>query len=226
MVGSWRESSRGLGSAPEYDPHGPPVAWLPLLGFPAPSAFLGIGKRLRRVCLARLCSAFRLLRPLDALLLPNRSGFVSRRIRSWGSPFRGFPSGLAGCASRRPCPSWSSWRTSRIARVRPLPSSVGCVQVTFRDLSVSGVRSSCRWPLGLRREPTPLLVFQPSRVFPLPATTRPLSCLLSCTSRCRAPKRSRSLCSRVSVRRKVGLSLARPPTLMSFSSSSLFEHPL
>jgi hypothetical protein len=35
-----------------------------------------------------------------------RSGLVSCRWRSWGSPYRGFPSRPAGRASRPPCPSW------------------------------------------------------------------------------------------------------------------------
>jgi hypothetical protein len=39
-----------------------------------------------------------------------RSGPVSCRWRSWGSPYRGFPSRTAGRASRPPCPSWRCCR--------------------------------------------------------------------------------------------------------------------
>jgi hypothetical protein len=41
-----------------------------LLGFLAPTAHEVTGSDLHRVCLTRLCSAFRLSRPLDALLPP------------------------------------------------------------------------------------------------------------------------------------------------------------
>jgi len=94
-----------LGAAPEFYPDGLPVGWRALLGFCAPSAFTVAGSDIHRVCLARFCCAFRFSQPPGALLLPGPSGFVSRRSRSWGSPFRGFPFDEAGVPLGTACPS-------------------------------------------------------------------------------------------------------------------------
>jgi hypothetical protein len=54
---------------------------------------------------ARVRSTFRLSQPPGGLLPATPSGLVSCRWRSWGSPFRAFPSQRSRSASRRPLPS-------------------------------------------------------------------------------------------------------------------------
>jgi len=69
----------------------------------------------------------------------------------------------------------------------------------------------------------PLLGFQPSRVFPFVATTRPLPCLLSCTSPKNVPGQVLRWCSRVSVSNEIGWTLSSLPTLLGFCASSPFR---
>jgi hypothetical protein len=79
-----------LGSASEYDPRRTAALQHPLMGFCFPSTLEASGSDLHRVCLARLCSAFRLSQPPDGLLLPRPSGFISRRWRPWDLPLQRF----------------------------------------------------------------------------------------------------------------------------------------
>jgi hypothetical protein len=50
----------------------------------------GAAASMDRVCLTRTACAFRFSQPLDAFIRPTLAGLVSCRIRSWGSPFRAF----------------------------------------------------------------------------------------------------------------------------------------
>jgi hypothetical protein len=61
---------------------------------PSPSA-LPSGSPHRTGLPLPLCSAFRFSQPLDGLLLPGSRGLFSCPSRSWGSPFRAFPSAAA-----------------------------------------------------------------------------------------------------------------------------------
>jgi hypothetical protein len=65
----------GLDSAPEYDPRQTADRQHPLLEFFDPSALEASGSDRHRVCLARLCYAFRLSQPLDVFFLPKPSRF-------------------------------------------------------------------------------------------------------------------------------------------------------
>jgi hypothetical protein len=77
------------------------------MGFWDPSTLAALGSDLHRVCLTRLCCAFRLSQPLDALFLPVPSGFVSRRWRPWVFRPPEVCSSLAADPTfRRACPSW------------------------------------------------------------------------------------------------------------------------
>lgn len=69
----------------------PLLVWLTLLGFPAPSAYRGLGKRLDRACLTRLCSVFRLLPPPDALLLPKPARLCFTPVTLLGFTLQRFP---------------------------------------------------------------------------------------------------------------------------------------
>jgi hypothetical protein len=60
-----------LSSAPEYDPYRTAAVQPPLLRFSGPSTHEATGSDLRRVCLTRLCYAFRLSQPLDVFFLPQ-----------------------------------------------------------------------------------------------------------------------------------------------------------
>jgi len=61
------------------------------MGFLAPSTSRDVSSDQHRVFLARLCSAFRFSRPLDALLRSRPLGLVSCRFRPWGSCSQRFP---------------------------------------------------------------------------------------------------------------------------------------
>jgi hypothetical protein len=60
------------------------------MGFCCPSTLEATGSDPHRVCLSRLCCAFRLSQPPDALFLPQPSGFVSRRWRPWAFALQRF----------------------------------------------------------------------------------------------------------------------------------------
>jgi len=63
----------------------------PSVGFRPLRRLLGTGSDTRRAYLSRLRSAFRFSQPLDALLHPRPYGFVSCRIRPWGSDLQRLP---------------------------------------------------------------------------------------------------------------------------------------
>jgi len=63
------------------------------------------GSDLHRVYLTRLCSAFGLSRPLDALLRPQPSSLVSCWLRPRASAYRGFPLPIAATPLDARCPS-------------------------------------------------------------------------------------------------------------------------
>jgi hypothetical protein len=62
-----------------------------LLRFHAPTAYRATGSDQHRVCLTRLCCAFRLSQPLDAFFLPKPHGLVSCRDAHGVSPSEVFP---------------------------------------------------------------------------------------------------------------------------------------
>jgi hypothetical protein len=103
----------------------------PLLGFPAPPADEVSGSDLRRVCLTRLRCASRLSRPLDALIPSVASPVLFHTGYALGLlVFRGFPSSVAGSASRRVLPllpfphrRMDDGRGSRGVRIRRVRSS-------------------------------------------------------------------------------------------------------
>jgi hypothetical protein len=178
-VGSRRESSRGLGSAPEYYPGEtarsttvvPPLIWLTLLGFGSPSAHGGHGKRLDRACLTRLCSVFRLLPPPDALLLPKPARLSFTPVALVGFSLQRFPlrngrGRLSASLSLLAFPTVGSLE-SAVRRGPPLREKrVGGLQ-GFELVRSPFVRSvTVRSPTGADSSPG----FQLSRVFPLPAT--------------------------------------------------------
>jgi hypothetical protein len=73
------------------------------------------------------------LNPLTLCSSRIPSGFVSRRCRSWGSPFRGFPPRQVDRASRHRLPLLAFWSASRSPPGVPrLPSEEGnrCARVT------------------------------------------------------------------------------------------------
>lgn len=124
-------SSRGLRSAPEYDPcrtarrtarraeqHARRRAHSP--GVSSPSAFEVAGSDRRRVCLARLCCVFRLSQPLDALFRPKpcRSCFIPATLVGFALQ-RFVPSGRRS-TSRRSLPLLTSLSTGARG-VRPSP---------------------------------------------------------------------------------------------------------
>jgi hypothetical protein len=211
-----------------------------LLRFLAPTAHEVTGSDLRRAYLARLCSAFRLSRPLDALLPPKPCRFCFAPAALMGFALQRVS--LPNCrdASRHPLPLLTLLSTltpkrggpslirSRVAAWCPLPlRGVGSAP-RARAQAVSGASSggSARFgsPYSGRRG---LAVdgsrsshgFHPSRGFPLPASTRPMPRLPSCafSSACRN-KLAPALQGLESS--EVGLSLSRLPPLMGSLSSS------
>lgn len=111
----------------------------PFHGVSAPYDALALGSDLRRGCLPRLCCAFRLSQPLDALFHPEPSGLVSCRWRPWASTFGGFPLQVADppldvpsppavCTERSLRPPGQRCETNTTARVyasrRSVPSGL------------------------------------------------------------------------------------------------------
>jgi hypothetical protein len=166
-------------------------------------------------------------------------GFVSHRRRSWGSALQRFPLPIRQrrLSTLLPLMVFLSARDVAVRRPSPLasprPMHESCHEDRRRSPSRGFVerthlqgcepdRESVRPAGGVSRTAGagPLVGFQPSRVFSLPAMARPLPRLLPCTWSHGALARAGSLCSGVSMNRKMGLSLPRLPTLLGFSSSS------
>jgi hypothetical protein len=75
-------------------------------GVSYPTTLEESGSDLHRLCLARLCCAFRLSQPLDAFIPPETVPALFHAGGAHGFPtFRGFPSSKAGRASQLPFPS-------------------------------------------------------------------------------------------------------------------------
>jgi len=97
-----------------------------LLGFLAPTAHQVSGSDLRRVYLARLCSAFGLSQPLDALLPPRPCRFCFTPAALLGFALQRVS--LPNCrdASRHPLPLLALLSTGapkRVVRARSVPAS-------------------------------------------------------------------------------------------------------
>jgi hypothetical protein len=91
-----------------------PSANDPSMRFCAPSAYEISGSDPHRICLTRLCYAFRLFQPLDASFRPEILPALFHAGDAHGfSTFRGFPLPIARLASRRAVPS--------VPSSRPLP---------------------------------------------------------------------------------------------------------
>jgi hypothetical protein len=179
----------------------PASAPLPLLGFLAPSAHEATGSDSRRACLTRLRSAFRLPRPLDALLLPKPVRLFFTPVALVGFTLQRFPLRTRRAPSREALPLVAfvggTPRGAPPSRPRLLEDGFGPGGLQgFELIRNPFVRSPAVRPNDWSR----LLswVSMLSRVFAPPITARPLPCLLSCTSgrRARGPT---NLCSRVSM---------------------------
>jgi hypothetical protein len=210
-----------------------------LLRFLAPTAHEVTGSDLRRVSRPDCAAPSGFLSLLTLCSPRNPVGSVSHRRRSWGSPFRGFPSRTAGTSLDTPCPSWRCCRRgavascpslvpSRVAAWRPLPlRGVGLASRASAwgfPGAPSGVSARFGSPYSGRRVlradgSRSSLGFHPSRGFPLTASTRPMPCLPSCAlpSACRS---RRPLALQGFESSEVGLSLSRLPPLVGSPSSS------
>lgn len=165
---------------------------------------------------SRLCCAFGVSRPPDALFRLPRCGLVSCRCRTWASAFRGFPRPVAD----RPCDRFALLAVAR-PRLRPRrypdlrqcrdPCRPRCIDLDFEGVSTRAIR--CTYG-GLTRlhAPDPLLTFSLRGV--LPAGPDP-------PSRCvrRAPRldRSRAASRMNTLRSDTHLSGGSP--LMGFSET-------
>jgi hypothetical protein len=202
------------------------------VGFVAPTACEDTGSDLHRAYLTRLCSAYGLSQPLDALLLPNPArlcftpvtlmGFALQRLSPLASrPCLSTPSAPPDVGVSEAFAAWRAAlppegsraapepRTLRPSPCRNLQSHVPLQPSEEVHGSTRAHRRHKRAFRGsnLTRDPfvrsamvsrttgaDPLLGFQPSRVFPLPATRRPTPTLLPCASpdacRNKRPKRT------------------------------------
>jgi len=174
---------------------------LPLLGFLAPSAHEATGSDSRRACLTRLRCAFRLPRPLDALLLPKPVRLFFTPVALVGFTLQRFPLRTRRAPSRETLPlvalSMARLAAPRLRALRLLKDGFGPGSLQGFEL----VRNPFVRPPAVRPNDWSRLlswVSMLSRVLPPPITARPLPCLLSCTSgrRARGPT---NLCSRVSM---------------------------
>jgi hypothetical protein len=102
----------------------------PFHGVPCPSALAAMGSDLHRACLTRLCCAFRLSQPLDALIPPATWPALFHTGNALGLlAFRGFPSPVADATSRSRLPlvpfaiGSSPTRGSRGLRIRRVRSA-------------------------------------------------------------------------------------------------------
>lgn len=153
-------------------------------------------------------------------------------------PFRGFPSSPVASSLDDAAPPGVSVDPRVATRALALELDGICPRTgdgfrrSRRRLTAHTTREHAYRGLNLARSPfvrpvgvtyhagvVPLLGFQPSKVFPFVATTRPLPCLLSCTSSKNVPGQVLRRCSRVSVSNEVGWTLSSLPTLMGFCAS-------
>jgi len=179
----------------------PASAPLPLLGFLAPSAHEATGSDSCRACLTRLRSAFRLPRPLDALLLPKPFRLSFTPVALVGFTLQRFPLRTRRAPSRETLPllafSMARPAAPRLRALRLRKMALG--PVAFRGLSSSGIRSSGRRPLSRATGADSSPGFQCSPGFS-PLRSRRGHCRAS--SRALSSRRARgptNLCSRVSM---------------------------
>jgi len=168
-------SSRGLRSAPEYDPcrtarlsarraeqHARRRAHSP--GVSSPTAFKVAGSDRRRACLTRLCCVFRLSRPPDALIPPETVPVLSHTGDAHGvrpSEVRSFRAPEHLSAFPAPPGVVVDGRTRRLSEPGPCCAAAGqrsCSEEPVRRFA--RVRSRCRARLqGFQPDPevrTPL----------------------------------------------------------------------
>jgi hypothetical protein len=94
------------------------------------------------------------LNPLTLCSSRIPSGFVSRRCRSWGSPFRGFPPWQVDRASRHRLPLLAFWSASRSPPgVPPRPEGPDRARVTNPAPKSVPRPAAYRAPAALRRGP-------------------------------------------------------------------------
>ncbi len=121
----------------------------PLQG-PFPYSACGGGKRLPRVCLARVRCVFGVSHPLDALFLPRPFGRLSGRCAHGILPFEGFPFRGMVRASRPVLPAWCRLRRIRRACAGGASlTSRAFVSAEVRCRSVAEAAGTARASLGL-----------------------------------------------------------------------------
>lgn len=231
-------SSHGLGPAPESDPNEPAplsaLAYSPEVLRPFSVCWLRVAT-CAGLDLTRLRCVFRLSQPPDAFFHPKPFQPSFMLVTLMGFPLQRFPLPRAGCASRRPFPSWlSRWcllpsprLATRMCGIVPrafplarLPSAFpnsGSRLPSGTSATVE-VRSSGPRPFGPVAGAVPLLGFNPPGFSP--RRSRHGHCHVSSPA-----LRSRDASSPFPVlqsfnERRVGWSLSRLPTLLGFLSSS------